>query len=89
MPHSQRWNLNHKDREDHEEIFLCGLRGLCGSAVSAWLNEYKYPATTVVLRIGNERYKKTPANGYYRYKLMKRGNTVSHEPLSSLALFGY
>jgi hypothetical protein len=29
-----------KDRKDREEIFLCCLRGLGGSAVSDWLNKY-------------------------------------------------
>jgi hypothetical protein len=34
--------MNHKDRKDRKEKFLCGLRGLCGSAVSALLNSYDF-----------------------------------------------
>jgi hypothetical protein len=34
------WNLNQEDRNDRDEISLCGLSCFCGSDVSTWPNKH-------------------------------------------------
>jgi hypothetical protein len=70
------WNLNHRDRE---EIFLCGLRGLCGSAVSAWLNKYKKSSAWSLY--GNPQRKKK----IYMKKIPKKKKAVSAEAIARKA----